>query len=59
MSKKHYIAIAEIIGKERRKHKGSIETIFIFNDIINGLAKYFKDDNPKFNKELFIKETQK
>lgn len=42
LSKKHYKAIAEIVGKTKDKEM-----------LVAGLMDYFKEDNPRFDYERF------
>ena len=49
MTKKHYVAIAEIIKSE------AMATPYGYRaDIAGKLADYFKQDNPKFDRERFL-----
>lgn len=48
MSKKHYIAIAELLGK-------GTEPIAL----MNGLIQIFEEDNPRFDRERFIAAVMK
>ena len=43
MSKKNYVAIGKILGREGNRE------VMIF-----ALADYFQDDNPRFDKERFL-----
>jgi hypothetical protein len=43
-TKKHYIAIANILKKSKNK-----------NEIVESIAELFASDNPNFNKDLFIR----
>lgn len=52
MSKKHYIAIAEILSQELSKAKNEREKDIIFN-IMTKLEDIFKADNDKFSPVTF------
>jgi hypothetical protein len=58
LSKKDYIAIADILAKNDVKHYNSRGTIttagYQWEWIRNALADYFADDNPNFNRERFF-----
>mgnify|MGYP003135744778 FL=1 len=65
MTKKDYIALARII-KELRKgvaHEKPLNGVdgmrtIILNGVINKLTNYCELDNPRFDKDTFIKATQ-
>ena len=54
MTKKHYIAIAEIIRNEANQWKETSLPARTVSDIAYKLADYFATDNPRFNRERFI-----
>jgi Fe-S-cluster formation regulator IscX/YfhJ len=53
MTKKHYEAIAQVINDEIRPYSPEAVQSTTYN-VINNLADYFADDNPKFNRERFL-----
>lgn len=50
MSKKHYIQIARIIKSYTNNNVKKIP----IKTLVYDLNKYFKEDNPKFNKKTFL-----
>ena len=57
MTKKDYIALANII-KELRKTAYTESRALILNRVTDKLADYCELDNPRFDKDTFIKATQ-
>ena len=56
--KQHYEAIAKIIKENTDDHYDSEEGVcfdFLDTDLITQLVNYFEKDNPKFDKERFLK----
>ena len=49
MTRKHYVAIAEIIALHNEEHSNEIITA-----LAGHMANYFKRDNPKFDRERFL-----
>lgn len=54
MSKKDYQRFADLIGECAKKNDGQINDEFIIK-----MAQIFKDDNPRFNSELFYQAIEK
>jgi len=55
MTKKHYIAISEIVkGTAQHDTKYTEQTIKAFKILTYQLADYFATDNPKFNRKMFL-----
>jgi len=50
MTKKHYIQIARIIKSYENNNVKKIP----IKTLVYDLNKYFKKDNPKFNKKIFL-----
>lgn len=50
MTKKDYVAIAEILSDY---HPFDMENTAV-GDLFDALCKYFKQDNPRFDKEKFM-----
>lgn len=46
LSKKYYEELAYVLGNPNIKTKGQV---------INRLARFLKEDNPRFNREKFVK----
>ena len=55
ITKKHYIAIAEILRKVSDRNQDTITTLWAVKEITEKLALFFKSDNPNFNKDKFLK----
>ena len=65
MTKKDYIALARIIKEMRKatvygKPLNGVESMraAVLNSVVNKLANYCELDNPRFDKDKFIKATQ-
>ena len=52
MTRKHYTAIAEVINSRLDE-----STNYNLCHVVDGLCKVFAEDNPNFNRELFVKAT--
>ena len=52
MTRKHYVAIAEIIANNEFSHTTGGHNAIIA--MANSMADYFKQDNPKFQPERFL-----
>jgi len=52
-SQKHYVKIAKII--HRNYEISNVTARFILKDIVDELCEYFEIENPKFDREKFIK----
>lgn len=59
LSKKHYEAIAVIIEKYKSGVSGPVVSADVFqifaDNLCQDLADYFKQDNPRFDRERFLK----
>jgi hypothetical protein len=55
MALKHYEAIAEIIKNAWEDWQGGTPSDAMLNAIENQLADYFTQDNPRFDRERFLK----
>jgi len=54
MTKKDFVAIAEIIKKNSSKVYGATFTD-VTREVVNDLADYFEAQNPNFDRDRFIK----
>lgn len=53
MTKKNYVAIAEILA-HHAKHYEDIKEFKFLVDVCDQLADYFEQDNPRFDRERFL-----
>lgn len=54
MTKKDYIAMANIIRKVRKSHNYNSDGITAADEIACGLAIIFKNDNQRFDRDIFL-----
>ncbi len=56
LTKKHYIAIADILNKKIELHKNNNHNkVLVLTELTQDLSNYFKNDNPLFNEFIFKK----
>lgn len=52
MTRKHYQMVADVLHRELTDHQGSLDAV---QNIAAGLADAFKADNPRFDRDRFMK----